>query len=287
MYHRSAQTATVVGCRILHRMRTYLGIVAALEPEAALVRRNLGMVRKTVHETGTLWQGEWCDQPVALLRCGMGAQRSTVAVTWLVQHCPLWGVVSIGFAGALHQRMATGDAVLVSRVYRLHPDRAEAPWCPEDAIATDSGLAHTAKLAAAEAALVPHEGTLLSVPAVVTTSTAKRQLGQRSGALAVDMESYGIAGVAKSHHLPFLPLRTIFDTIADELALPAERFTTPDGALKPGSLAWYGLRHPSVLASLPHLWYTARVASRNLESWLRHFLTMLDQPSASGASEGR
>ena len=268
-------------------MSTYLGIVAALEPEAALVRRNLRMARKTVHETGTLWQGEWRDQPVALVRCGMGTQRATAAVTWLVQHCPLWGVVSIGFAGALHQQMATGDAVLVSQVQRLHLERAGAPGCADEAIAPDGGFAHTAKLAAAEAALVRHEGSLLSAPAVIATAAAKQQLGRRSGALAVDMESYGIAGVAKAHHLPFLTLRTIFDTIADELPMPAETLTTADGVLKPGSLARYALWHPSVLASLPQLWYKARVASRNLESWLRHFLTMLGQQGVPGASEGR
>ena len=110
--------------RIPQRMSTYLGIVAALEPEAAVVRRNLRMVRQTVHETGTLWRGIWDNQHVALVRCGMGAQRATDAVTWLVQHCPLWGVVSVGFAGALHQQMATGDAMLVSQIQRLRFDRA-------------------------------------------------------------------------------------------------------------------------------------------------------------------
>ncbi len=273
--------------RIPQRMSTYLGIVAALEPEAAVVRRNLRMVRQTVHETGTLWQGIWDNQHVALVRCGMGAQRATDAVTWLVQHCPLWGVVSVGFAGALHQQMATGDAMLVSQIQRLRFDRAGAPVCTDEAIAPDSDFAHTARLAVAAAALVRHEGVLLSVPAVIASATDKQQLAQRVGALAVDMESYDLACVAKAHHLPFLTLRTIFDTIADELTMPAETLTTADGVLKLGSFARYVLRHPSVLASLPQLWSKARVASHNLELWLRHFLTMHAQQSEPGASEGK
>lgn len=273
--------------RIPQRMSTYLGIVAALEPEAAVVRRNLRMVRKTVHETCTLWRGVWGNEHVALVRCGMGAQRATDAVAWLVQHCPLWGVVSVGFAGALHQQLATGDAVLVSQVQRLRFDHAGAPVCTDEAIAPASDFAHTAKLAVADAELVRHEGVLLSVPKVIATAAAKQQLGQQFGALAVDMESYGIACVAKAHHLPFLTLRTIFDTIVDELTMPAETLTTADGVLKPGSFARYVLRHPSVLASLPQLWSKARVASHNLELWVRHFLTMHAQQSEPGASEGR
>jgi nucleoside phosphorylase len=217
----------------------------------------------------------------------MGAQRATAAVTWLVQHYPLWGVVNIGFTGALHRQMATGDAVLVSQIQCLHYDRAGVPGVTAEAITPDDGFARTAKLAATAAALGRHEGVLLSAPAVVATAADKQRLGQRSGALAVDMESYNIACVAQAYHLPFFPLRTIFDTLADELPMPAAMLTTADGVLKPGYFAWYALQHPRLLASLPRLWSKARVASRNLESWLCHFLSLLGQQSVADASGRR
>lgn len=260
-------------------MKTHpcLGLVAAFEPEAALVRRQLRLHHKTVCAVGTLWQGRLYGQEVALLRCGMGAARATPAVTWLAYHCRLWGVISVGFAGGLQRPLITGDAILVAQVRAAHSDQAAALQVDTAAIEPDGGLARLASMAAAQAALARHTGMLLSAAELVPQAVDKQYLGQQSGALAIDMESYSIGCVAAAHHLPFMVLRTIFDTSDEDLSLPVGMFTTPDGMLQPMRLAAYCARHPRTLTQLPHLWHKARVAGRHLEVWLYHFFTLLRQ----------
>jgi hypothetical protein len=148
---------------------------------------------------------------------------------------------------------------------------------PVAAITPDAGWVHIAATAATQVALTQHCGTLLSVAHIVPCAAAKVHLGQRSGALAVDMESYSVGRVAAEHHLPFVTLRTIFDTCDDDVAFQTDRFTTPDGVLQPGRLGCYLVRSPQLLIQTPSFWRKARRARNHLENWLHCFLTLLGQ----------
>src|SRR5262249_49142368 len=110
---------------------------------------------------------------------------------------------------------------------------------------------------------------------VIAQAAAKRDMGQRSGALAVDMESYGIGQAAAQHHLPFAVLRTIFDTADDNLALPITTCFTSDGSLQPWRLLGYLVNHPGLWRQLPHWWWTSYVAGRHLQRWLQYFFLLL------------
>jgi hypothetical protein len=116
---------------------------------------------------------------------------------------------------------------------------------------------------------------------MVSHAVAKQRLGKQSGAVAVDMESYSIGQVAAAHHLPFMVLRTIFDTQADEVPFPASQFTSADGALQPMRVLAYLARHPRELAQVPLAWHKVRTAGRGLESWLGYFLRRLHQTGAA------
>src|SRR4030095_7284564 len=96
-------------------------------------------------------------------------------------------------------------------------------------IRPDARLAHIAAMAVAQAAVVSHTGTLLSAMAVVAQAAAKQALGQLSGALAVDMESYSVGQMAAQNHIPFAVLRTIFDASHENMSLPVATCTTADG----------------------------------------------------------
>jgi adenosylhomocysteine nucleosidase len=254
-----------------------LGIVAACEAEAALIHRRLSPSHQIVSPVGTLWQGRACGQDIALLRCGMGVTRALPAVTWLVQHVDVWGVISVGFAGALQPHLATGDAVLVTQVRVARPDHEPTPIRPLEVIEPDSALTHLSAVAANHAALTCHTGVLLSSSDLISQAVDKQHLGQRSGALAVDMESYSIGRVAAAQHLPFTVLRTIFDTSHENLAVHAATWMTSDGVLQPRRVLDYCVRHPYALLHLPRLWYKTHIAGKRLEHWLHHFLTLLSQ----------
>jgi len=246
-----------------------LGIVAATESEAVWVRRRLNRKAKTVGADGVLWHGVLLDLEVTLLRCGVGPERAAAGLHWLMRQCPLWGVLSVGFAGGLRSPLATGDAVLATRI------------CAADSaircIMPDAEWVELAATAAIQAELVQHPGRLLSSPSLVSQSIDKQKLGRQYGAVAVDMESHRLGCLVAAYRLPFATLRTVFDTSHDSLEFPVGRFTTADGRLNLSGVLGYVVQHPRSLTRFPSLWHKSRVAGRHLDTWLLHFLTLLRQ----------
>ena len=262
-----------------------LGIVTAFEPEAALVCRRLHLRHQEATVVGRLWQGHLHGQEVVVVRGGMGPERAAQAATWLLQHYALHGVLSVGFAGGLQASLTTGDAVLPLQILALPAGTEAVSTCEDAGITPDACLAHLAAVAATQATLTQHQGTLLSVAEIVTQAADKKRLGQRSGALAVDMESHSIGRVAAAHHLPFMVLRTIFDTHNDDVPFQANLFTSADGALQPLRVLSYVARQPRLLAQMLPAWRKARLAARGLEAWLGHFLLLLSRTEGRGDKE--
>jgi len=111
----------------------------------------------------------------------------------------------------------------------------------------------------------------------VAQAAAKQALGQHSGALAVDMESYSVGQMAAQSHVPFAVLRTIFDAAHEHVSLPVAACTTADGSLRPLRLVGCLACRPWLWLQLPHWWWASQVAGRHLQRWLQHFFLLLSQ----------
>ena len=258
-------------------MAGHMAIITACAHEAALVRRRLRVQRQITGTAGMLWQGTLCSQEVVLLQCGRGPERAAPAVLWLGQRYQLAGVLSVGFAGGLQAELARGDAVLVTKILAPCDTPETAGGSADVGIRPDARLAHIAAMAVAQTAVVSHTGTLLSTPTVVVQAVAKRDMGRRSGALAVDMESYSIGQAAAQRHLPFAVLRTIFDPADETMALPITTCLTPDGSLQLWRVLGCLACHPGLWLQLPHWWRTSHMAGRHLQRWLHYFFLLLSQ----------
>jgi adenosylhomocysteine nucleosidase len=258
-------------------MAGHTAIITACAHEAALVRRRLHVQQQVTGAAGLLWQGVLHQQEVVLLQCGMGLERAAQAVRWLGQHYQLAGVLSVGFAGGLQAELRPGDALLVTRILAQADVARTASLAADSGIRPDARLAHIAAMAVAQAAVVSHTGTLLSTTAVMAQAAVKQALGQHSGALAVDMESYSVGQMAAQNHIPFAVLRTIFDTSCENMSLPVATWTTADGSLRPFRLGGCLACRPWLLLQLPHWWWASQVAGRHLQRWLQHFFLLLSQ----------
>ena len=258
-------------------MAGHIAIITACAHEAALVRRELRVQQRARGVAGLLWQGLVQQQKVVLLQCGMGPERATQAVLWLGQRYQLAGMLSVGFAGGLQAELHPGEALLVTQILPEESVARAASLAVGGGIRPDARLAHIAVMAVAQAAVVSHTGTLLSTTAVVAQAAAKQALGQHSGALAVDMESYSIGQMAAQRHIPFAVLRTIFDASHENMFLPVAVCTTAHGSLRPWRLGGCLACRPWLWPQLPRWWWTSQVAGRHLQRWLRHFFLLLSQ----------
>lgn len=117
------------------------------------------------------------------------------------------GLMSIGLAGGLDPSLHPGDVVLSSTI--IAPDGAKVPvdegW--RDRIAADLEAAN----------MRFRIGAIAGLDELVRLAETKRALFSGTGAVAVDMESHAVMRIAAAAGIPFVSLRVIADSAADEV----------------------------------------------------------------------
>jgi adenosylhomocysteine nucleosidase len=111
-------------------------------------------------------------------------------------------LVSFGVAGGLDPKLRTGDLLLPRAVAALSGER----------FAVDAALHERL-----QSRLDANHADLLGFDSVVMDSGGKARLHAHGGAVAVDMESLGVARVAKAHGCPFIVLRAVADEASRSL----------------------------------------------------------------------
>ena len=131
------------------------------------------------------------------------------------------GLLSIGLAGALDPALHPGDVVLSSTI--ISPDGAKVPadeaW--RDRISADL-----------EAANIRFRiGAIAGLDELVRLAETKRALFSGTGAVAVDMESHAVMRIAAAAGIPFLVVRVIADSAADEVPRAAASALNASGGV--------------------------------------------------------
>ncbi len=182
-----------------------LGIVTALAAEAAIARR------------------DGADAPIVHFS-GPGPDRAERAARALLAEGSD-ALLSFGVAGGLDPGLAPGTVVLSERLIGadlllLETDagwRARVMAASED---RDDGRAMRA-------------GDIACSDRPLRTPPEKASLFEATGAVAVDMESFAVARVAREAGIPFLAIRAIADPAWRTVPEAAMRALGPDGRTHP------------------------------------------------------
>ena len=158
--------------------------------------------------------------------------------------------LSFGMAGALAPGLAPGDILLPRRV--CGPDGALYPV--DHAWRDDIGRS-LSRLAGRVA-----DAPLAGRDEAVTTAAAKAALRRETDAIAVDMESHGVARAAAALGCPFAVLRVVADRADQSVPAAALAGMGPDGETRPLAVMLALLRRPGSLPALLALAGAARTA---------------------------
>jgi adenosylhomocysteine nucleosidase len=217
------------------------GVVAALDMEA----RSLGS--RTRRRDGLFEVGDGTLVAVS----GMGRTAAVAAAGALVD-AGATALVSWGLAGGLDPRLRAGTICLPSVV--VSADAAT--------FATD---VHWREILAA--AISHHlgvvSGRLLTSAVAIEDVAAKAAAFAETGAVAVDMESAGVAQIAASKRLPFVAVRAIVDTAGDTLPRAVMAAGT-EGRVRLARLLFGIVRSPAEIAPVLRLAQRYRAAIRAL-----------------------
>ncbi len=155
-------------------------------------------------------------------------------------------LISFGLCGALAPGLEAGDLVVAETVLCLgQPPLDLAPLFRPTALALRTGR-------------------LVSVDVPVTTPAAKAALARRSGAIAVDVESYAIAAAAQAAGIGCIVARVVADEAADGIPAAALAGLGPDGGVQPLRVIAALGRRPGELGPLVKLARRTRRARATL-----------------------
>lgn len=240
----------------------HVGLVFALGIEAGgIVDRLSGVVR--IEAAGFVAREGGLDgRRLLVVESGAGCEAAARATQSLILgHEPRW-IISAGFAGGLDDRLAQGDILLADEI--VEPTGR--------VLAIDFKVAPDAE----EQNRHVHVGRLLSTDRVVERAEEKRNLGSQYAALAVDLESMGVAEVCSSEKVRFLSVRVITDAVDRTLPRDIDYLVKKKStAGRLGAAAGAILRRPSSIKDMWQLKEDALVASERLAKFLTGLIGQL------------
>ncbi|MEM8827237.1 MAG: phosphorylase, partial [Pseudomonadota bacterium] len=99
---------------------------------------------------------------------------------------------------------------------------------------------------------------------IAATATEKHTLANKTGAIAIDMESHVAARIAARHRLPFAAIRVVSDAADTDLPPAALVGMKPDGGMALGAVLGSLARRPAQLPALMRTGIDAERAFRSL-----------------------
>lgn len=186
--------------------------------------------------------------PAVLAQIGMGIESATRATRWALDQFAPRQVLLYGFAGGLDPRWSVGSVFWANTLLRADRETIAAAGRP--------------------VGMLDPLAPLLTVDALVTSPEDKARLGDRSGAAAVDMESWVVAELCQAAHVPLYVLRAISDARDDALDPGLVGIVGADGSVSYRAAAAAALRNPMVLRAFAKSLRDSRRAARSLSSVL-------------------
>lgn len=246
-----------------------VGLIAALARELTPWLRGEHRRHLPGHIPG--WRVASAPGPVVALVSGMGPVAASRAADTLIGEHRAWGLVSLGFGGALAPGLPAGALVLSQTCWRFDPDSQTLTPQPMD---QDPKLVVELLALLEQAGLAAFVGTLISTPVIIAKADHAAHLIHLSHPV-LDLESAAVAAVARHRHVPFLGLRAVTDTAGEDipafLARHLNAYREPTATQVLGAI----LRKPRRLPRLGSLGGRARLASRVLAQALRLILPVL------------
>jgi adenosylhomocysteine nucleosidase len=184
--------------------------------------------------------------PYRLFQSGVGSKAASRLGQTLAANSKPTLVISTGFCGALRNDVMVGDVIVGTRI--LDADSGE-----EIHRFRDETLCERIAHALSNGKLRFHVGSIVSTLHPVFSPQAKRELGLRRDALAVDMESAALAKHFDPKHTRVLVLRTVSDAVDDELPAEVGEFLNEKGRPRIAKIAGFALRRPRNIKTLMSL----------------------------------
>jgi adenosylhomocysteine nucleosidase len=254
-----------------------LVIMFAMAAEQRELKKALVISKTSVYRDCRIYEGKIANKNVLLAVTGVGQKRAVAATEFILNRYPVDAMISSGFAGSLNNKTAVGDIVIYSSLtcemrQDSAPVKTPAPVSFPSLQLSAFSLSPASNSSSLSAGChLPFtfrvcSGKGISISRVCVTPRDKLKLGLESGADVVDMESYWIGQIADQRNIPFITVRSISDSIEDDLSILVD---VMDGEkINPIKVMGYLIAHPGQLRMMASRVANSRKAGKNLAVFL-------------------
>jgi nucleoside phosphorylase len=227
LYRSSKQQQNKIdGKDLLQANELMIAVTFALPAESSAFLRRLGNKSRSHREGIRTIRGKIDDRTIEVLHTGVGEKTCRQRMASFLQDRKFDCLISAGFAGALDDKLHTGDLLFAENF-------------------------STVQLNEMRPRLVIRHGNLLTVPSIIDSIDERRKIAQTTSAAAIDMETEFIARGCAEHGVPLLSLRVISDTPSEPFPGPSKiLFDVERQRTNAMKLSLHLLRHPTVIPRL-------------------------------------
>ena len=249
-------------------MNETIAILGAVSEEIAGIKREINISDRVRLDKSEAWFGKYQGRNIVLVRTGVGRKRAQNATQQVIDKFNPEVIISMGYAGALTEGLNVGDMFVASAI--LSPESDSTSFEMDDPknlkwleLANKTPPPENVKLKI---------GRLITVDMVVHTPKAKKELGSRFRAEAVEMETLEIALLTRVNQIAFISIRGISDAVNHEL-IDCSSFLGSDGELSKLRAGWYVLTHPKSLKNAFSLRSNTQIATQNLTDFISKLIS--------------
>jgi nucleoside phosphorylase len=241
------------------------GIVVALSHEWKGIRP-LFVEKSSIRFQGIqIYEGRLGSKDVIAMVTGMGPERASRGIQFLLKQYPITHLVSTGYCGALKEGIKTGEGILADHIYSDLKGAKPLLGFKE--------MISQGKKVLDQQAIGSHIGKLFTSSHPILSVEEKNGIFKKFDSIAVDMESHAILSNVtedKEKKIQSLMIRFVLDELHDKLP-QSNMMNEVTGEVKPWTLMKSVVKNPVLLKELPILGKKAQLARKNLVSFIQGF----------------
>ena len=192
---------------------------------------------------------------------GIGINNCIKTAQMLIDHGAQW-IISAGTSAGLHPDINVGDVLIANSVMSVNS---------YDKVFHCNSCLTSASPPSGAFGFSICQGNVITSEKVIYSSSQKERIYKSSGAAALDMESYAIAGLCKKHDIPFGAVKSICDSSSQDM--PSE--TAVIASLDKVSQILFTATRPHLWMPLCRLQHQVNKASGNLGDVLAFMIMRL------------